>query len=53
MNKNEELGCRFLEKGLTQDFDLHEELFETCPELREKEIVRELINRYKRLNPGP
>jgi len=51
MNKNEELGYRFLEKGLSQDFELHNELFESFPELREDETVRELINRHKRLNP--
>jgi tetratricopeptide (TPR) repeat protein len=52
MNRNEELGCRFLEKGLSQDLELHIEIFETFPELKEREVVRELINRYKRLNPG-
>ena len=52
MNNNEESGCRFLEKGLAQDFESHTELFESLPELKEKVIVREIINKYKRLNPG-
>lgn len=51
LNKNEELGTKFLEKGLKQDSESYPEFFSTYPEASENETIRQLINKYKRQKP--
>ncbi len=51
INKNQELGSKFLEKPLGQDFHAHHEMLTGYPEASENETIRQLINKYKRQKP--
>jgi tetratricopeptide (TPR) repeat protein len=48
---NEELAYQYFEKGLTQDFEHHAELFRMVPGAERNDKVRLLINQFKRQNP--
>ena len=51
MDNNTELGASFLEKGLAQDFESHEEFLRAFPDAIQNELIKQILNKHKRQNP--